>query len=64
MRLTDFWMRMEAHFGPTYAYSWAKDTMLKDLGSRTVEQAIAAGIDTVDIWRAVWAYEGLPASER
>ena len=55
---------MEAHFGPTYAYSWAKDTILKDLGSRTVEQAIAAGIDTVDIWRAVWAYEGLPPSDR
>ena len=35
MRLTDFWERMEAHFGAVYAHSWAKDTILKDLGGRT-----------------------------
>lgn len=64
MRLTDFWERMDTHFGPTYARSWAKDTILGDLGGRTVEQAIAAGIETVDIWRAVWAYEGLPDRDR
>jgi hypothetical protein len=64
MRLTDFWERMEAHFGAVYAHSWAKDTILKDLGGRTVLQAIDAGIDTVEIWRAVWAYEGLPPRDR
>lgn len=64
MRLTEFWERMEGHFGPVYAHSWAKDTILTDLGGRTVEQAIAAGIETVDIWRAVWAHEGMPPRER
>lgn len=64
MRLTEFWARMEAHFGPAYAHSWAKDTALPELGGRTCVQAIAAGFETVEVWRAVWAHEGLPPSER
>jgi hypothetical protein len=55
---------MENHFGATYAHSWASDTVLAELGDLTVKQAIAAGIETVDIWRAVWRYERMPASER
>mgnify|MGYP003704986157 CR=1 FL=1 len=43
MKLTEFWERMEAHFGPKYAHSWAKDTVLAELAGRTVEQALAAG---------------------
>lgn len=64
MRLTDFWERMELALGPAYARSWAKDVALSDLGGRTVEQAIAVGIDTKDIWRAVHAQLGLPAKDR
>jgi hypothetical protein len=64
MRITDFWSRMEAHFGAVYAHSWAKDCALAELGGRTCMQAIAAGIETVDIWRAVWTHERLPSSER
>lgn len=64
MRLTEFWRRMEAHFGAGYAHSWARDFRLQELGGRTCEEAIAAGIDTVEVWRAVWAHERLPASER
>lgn len=64
MRLTDFWQRMEAHFGVGYARSWARDTRLEQLDGRTVEQALADGVETVDVWRAVWAHEKLPARER
>lgn len=64
MRLTEFWERMEQHFGATYARSWAHDTVLAELGGRTPEQAIAAGTETVDVWRAVWRHEQLPASQR
>ena len=53
MKLTEFWTRMEAHFGPGYARSWAKDTVLAELSGRTVEQALAAGDETVEVWRAV-----------
>lgn len=64
MRLTDFWQRMDAHFGPGYARSWARDTRLEQLHGRTVEQALADGVETVDVWRAVWAHERMPARER
>ena len=64
MRITEFWARMEDHFGPRYARSWAHDTVLSELGGRTPEQAIADGIETVEVWRAVWRHEQLPAAER
>jgi hypothetical protein len=60
MRLTDFWERMAAVFGPDYAASWANDYVLGPLGSRTVMQAIEAGIDTSVIWRAVCEVADVP----
>lgn len=55
LRLTDFWTRLEEAFGPGYAASIASDQVLPQLGGRTIEQALAAGIQTVDVWRAVVA---------
>lgn len=55
---------MEAHFGVGYAASWARDTRLVELGGKTVEEALSAGVETQDVWRAVWAHEGLPDRER
>ena len=60
VRLTDFWERMEEVFGPAYAHSWANDVVLPPLGL-TVEQAIASGIDTKDIWRAVCTTTEVPS---
>lgn len=64
MRATDFWERMEHHLGSTYADSWARDYVLDDLGGRTVYQALDAGLDTREIWRAVADALRLPATER
>ena len=55
MRLTDFWSRLEQVFGPRYARSVAHDQVLSTLGGRTIEQALAAGVETVTVWRAVVA---------
>lgn len=55
---------MEAHFGAGYAASWARDTRLVELDGLTVEEALKAGIETQEVWRAVWAHEGMPARER
>jgi hypothetical protein len=62
--LTDFWQRMESHFGVGYAASWARDTRLVELDGLTVEEALKAGIETQDVWRAVWAHEGMHPKER
>ncbi len=61
MRLTDFWERMETVLGPSYAHSWARDVVLSDLGL-TVDQAIAAGMDTKEVWRAVCASVEVPGT--
>jgi hypothetical protein len=64
MRLTEFWRRLDSALGPGYSRSWASDHVLAALGGRTVEQAIAAGEETVTVWRAVHAELGLHPSDR
>ena len=61
VRLTDFWERMDAVFGPEYARSWARDFSLSTLQGRTVMQAIDTGIDTRDIWDAVCGVVDVPS---
>jgi Protein of unknown function (DUF3046) len=63
MRLTDFWNRMEERFGATYARSVAADYRLPALGA-TVNEAIAAGVETKDVWRAVCDEFDMPAHLR
>ena len=63
MRLTDFWNRMETRFGATYARSVAADYRLPALGA-TIDEAIAAGVETKDIWRAVCDEFDIPAHLR
>ena len=53
MRLTVFWERMRAQVGDSYADSVAKDFVLAGLGGRTVDQALADGVDAKTVWRAV-----------
>jgi Protein of unknown function (DUF3046) len=53
MRITVFRRLMTEEFGSLRAEMLAKDHVLTALGGRTVDQALAAGVDTKDIWRAV-----------
>jgi hypothetical protein len=53
VRLTEFWARMRAQFGDVYAQSVAKDYVFARLGGRTIERALADGVDAKVIWRAV-----------
>ena len=66
LRLTDFWERLEQVFGRAYAQSVAADQVIPQLGGRTIEQALAAGEETVTVWRAVVAAypERVPAKLR
>ncbi|NYG56154.1 DUF3046 domain-containing protein [Nocardioides perillae] len=64
MRLTEFWSRMEAALGDGYARYWASAHVLGELGDRTVEEALGAGVPAKDVWRAVWRELDLPAKER
>ena len=53
MRLTEFWGLMRAQFGEVYAQSVAKDFVFDQLGGRTVDRALADGLDPKVVWRAV-----------
>lgn len=64
VRLVDFWERMDQVFGGAYSRSWAADQTLEPLGGRTVVQALAAGVDTRDVWRAVCAVHPVPDTLR
>lgn len=57
MRLTDFWWRMNQHYGPAWAVSYAKDTVISELGGSTIEQALAAGKSVKEVWRAVCIHD-------
>jgi len=55
---------MERRLGPAYAASYAADQVLRELGGRTVHQALANGDDVKAVWRAVAEATNAPASER
>lgn len=53
MRLSEFRELMLAHFGAFRASSVASDHVFSALGSRTADEALAAGEDPKAVWRAV-----------
>lgn len=63
MRLTEFWSRMEEHFGSVYARSLAADYRVPALGA-TVDEALARGDDAKSVWRAVCAEFEVPGPLR
>ncbi len=55
---------MNERFGEQYAAWMARDQVIGSLGSRTVVQALDAGLDTKRIWRAVCETFEVPAKDR
>jgi hypothetical protein len=51
---------MDARFGASYARSVAADYRLPGLGS-TIDDALLAGVEAKDVWRAVCAEFAMPA---
>lgn len=64
MKHTEFWARLEHVLGRTYARSWASQVVMSELGNRTPEEALHAGIPPKQVWAAVWRNLELPPSER
>ena len=55
---------MNTQFGEAYAQSVAKDFVFSNLGGRTIERALADGVDTKIVWRAVCDTFKVPESLR
>ena len=64
MREAELWRRLETTLGKAYAQAWAGQVVLADLGGRTVTEALGAGLDHKQIWRAVWSKLELPTRDR
>lgn len=53
MRHTHFRRRMAEEFGEVRSEMIAKDHVLSSLGGRTVEEALAAGMEPKQVWLAI-----------
>jgi hypothetical protein len=64
MRITHFRQRMDEEFGPIRAAALAHDHVFTELGGRTVNGALEAGIDTKHVWEVVCAAFDVPEERR
>ncbi|MDQ3760298.1 MAG: DUF3046 domain-containing protein [Actinomycetota bacterium] len=64
MRITHFRQRMDEEFGPVRAAALAHDHVFAELGGRTVNGALEAGIDTKRVWAVVCATFDVPEERR
>ena len=53
MRISDLRERLTLSFGESWAPSFSADIAISELGSLTVNQALAAGLEANEIWKAV-----------
>jgi hypothetical protein len=53
MRISDLKERITLSFGPEWAPSFCKDIAISELGSRSVDQALADGFEADEIWKAL-----------
>lgn len=64
MRKSEFTLAMSDEFGEAYGRVIAHDLVLEALGSRTAEQAIAAGLPMREIWLAICDAQDVPVNRR
>jgi hypothetical protein len=53
MRISELRERLTLSFGESWAPSFSADIAISELGSLTVNQALAAGREADEIWKAV-----------
>ena len=53
MRISDLRERLTLSFGQEWAPSFSQDIAISELGSMTVNEALKAGLEADEIWRAV-----------
>ena len=53
MRISDLKERLALSFGEEWAPSFSQDIAISELGSKTVNEALKAGLEADEIWRAV-----------
>lgn len=64
MRQSEFWLVMDAAFGPARARALADDLVLTVLGGRTPSEALRSGVPVRTVWDAVCDAMDLDDHER
>ncbi|MGW9413476.1 DUF3046 domain-containing protein [Arthrobacter cupressi] len=64
MRISDFWRLMDDEFGSGYARVLAGSLVLAEVGGRTADQALAAGVEPRKVWLAVCDVQDVPEERR
>lgn len=64
MRITHLRQRMDEEFGPARAAALAHDHVFAELGGRTVNAAVEAGVNTKRVWAVVCAAFDVPEGRR
>nr|WP_130485191.1 DUF3046 domain-containing protein [Microcella putealis] len=60
MKLSEFRRAVADEFGEAYGRSLVRDLVLGDVGNRTAEQALDAGLAPRDVWFALCAATDVP----
>ncbi|MCW2519717.1 MAG: hypothetical protein JWR46_2336 [Mycobacterium sp.] len=63
MRLTEFHELVEGQFGEVRGASLLVDHVLSGFGGRTAAQAVEAGIEPREVWRALCADFDVPRDQ-
>lgn len=64
VRLTYFRELMENEFGVVRAAAVSRDHVFSELGGRTVEEALEAGIEPREVWKVVCEAYDVPPARR
>jgi len=64
VRLSEFQLAVADEFGEAYGRVLTSDLAIGSLGGRTATQAIAAGLDTREIWLALCEAMDVPPNRR
>lgn len=64
MRFTHFKQRMDEEFGPIRAAALRQDHVFAELGERTVDDALEAGMDVKRVWAVLCAVFDVPPERR
>ncbi|GAA2754496.1 DUF3046 domain-containing protein [Amnibacterium kyonggiense] len=62
MKVSEFRLAVDEEFGEAQGRVLVNELVLDDLGGRTAEQALAAGVPTGDVWTALCRANDVPRS--
>ncbi|ANF31093.1 signal transduction histidine kinase [Leifsonia xyli] len=62
MKLSEFQRAVSDKFGSSYGQTLLTDLVLAELGGRTANEAIAAGLPPREVWIALCKETGVPSS--